>query len=233
MPPYREKLVKFLDKTEGLCEDCLRRKETNPIRVLDCKNETCQNLLQNAPMLSENLCESCQSDFSELKTILDRFDVSYEVDTKLVRGLDYYNKTAFEFISDEIGAQSAIAGGGRYDRLVEFLDGKPTAGIGFAMGVERLLDLIQMPNTLREGFYICALCEEASEKVMELVIKKRKSNVVHTNYEAKSLKAHLKAADKSGVKEFVCIGEDELKNGQVWIKNLETKEERTLAFEQF
>lgn len=230
MPPYREKLVKFLDATQGLCEDCQRRKTTNPIRVLDCKNEHCQMLLQDAPMLLDNLCEDCKKDFDELLSILDRFNVNYEIDRKLVRGLDYYNKTAFEFVSDEIGAQSAIAGGGRYDKLVEFLDGKPIPGVGFAMGIERLMDLIQMPEEQREGIYACALCTEAFEKIMELTIKKRKSNVVHLNYDIKSLKANLKAADKNGAKLFFCIGEDELQNETVWIKDLETKEEQYIKY---
>lgn len=233
MPSYRTNLVKFLDATEGLCEDCLRRKVLNPIRVLDCKNETCQTLLKDAPMLLDNLCVTCKKDFDELRNILDSFDVKYEIDTKLVRGLDYYNKTAFEFVSDGIGAQNAIAGGGRYDRLVEFLDGRPTPGVGFAMGIERLMDLIEMPQETREGYYVGALCEEALEKVLQLVIKKRKCSVVHTGYEAKSLKAHLKAADKSGAKYFVCIGEDEMKNESVWFKNLETKEEHTLKITEF
>jgi len=118
MPKYREKVVEFLDKhTDSICEDCKRRRDTNPIRVLDCKNEKCQKLYENAPLLSENLCESCQSDFAKLKEILDRFGVEYKINPKLVRGLDYYNKTAFEFISTQIGAQSAIAGGGRYDKI--------------------------------------------------------------------------------------------------------------------
>ena len=154
MPPYRESLVQFLDATEGLCEDCLRRKVTNPIRVLDCKNETCHKFLENAPILLKNLCSICKDDFSQLKSILDDFNVQYEIDTKLVRGLDYYNKTAFEFVSDGIGAQNAIAGGGRYDRLVEFLDGRPTAGVGFAMGIERLMELVIMRESKKEGYYI-------------------------------------------------------------------------------
>ena len=131
-----------LIKTLNLCEDCNRRIITNPIRVLDCKNESCQNELKNAPKITENLCESCDSDFKKLKEILDINNIKYEVDSNLVRGLDYYTKTAFEFVSDNIGAQSAIAGGGRYDRLVEFLGGKSTPAVGFAIGIERLLELI-------------------------------------------------------------------------------------------
>jgi len=229
MPPYRESLVKFLNVTEGLCEDCLKRKITNPIRVLDCKNTNCHKLLENAPILLENLCSTCKDDFSELKSILDDFKVEYEIDTKLVRGLDYYNKTAFEFVSDEIGAQSAIAGGGRYDRLVEFLDGRPTAGVGFAMGIERLMDLVVIPQSKKEGYYIGAMSEKALPKVMQLVVQMRKDNVVHTQYVNKSIKAHMKASDKVDAKYFICIGDNEIKSKSYVIKDLETKEEKTVT----
>lgn len=233
MPAYRQKLVTFLDSLEGLCEDCERRKLTNPIRVLDCKNEHCKLLLAKAPLITEHLCSSCQADFETLKGILDRFAIDYVVNPKLVRGLDYYSKTAFEFVSSEIGAQSAIAGGGRYDRLVEFLDGKATPGVGFAMGIERLMDLVKMPELRRDGYYIAALCDEALDTVYSLVQQKRKTNKVLTNYESKSLKNHLKIADKNDVKFCVCIGEDELAAKSVWIKDLESKEERILKIENF
>jgi histidyl-tRNA synthetase len=231
MPPYRENLVNFLDKTEGLCEDCQRRKVLNPIRVLDCKNEHCQSLLTNAPRLLDNLCSTCSDDFNKLKEILDSFDIEYEVDSSLVRGLDYYNKTAFEFISDEIGSQSAIAGGGRYDRLVEFLDGKPTAGVGFAMGIERLMELIKLPEEKKDGYYIGAMNDEALKSVLKLVVEKRKIDKVTTQYVSKSIKAHLKMADKVNAKYFIAIGDDELKNGVYTVKNLESKEETKEKFQ--
>ncbi len=233
MPSYRLQLVSFLDSIEGLCEDCERRKQTNPIRVLDCKNATCKTLLTHAPMLLNHLCVYCSSDFERLKHQLERFGVAYSVNTKLVRGLDYYSKTAFEFVSSEIGAQSAIAGGGRYDRLVEFLDGKPTPGVGFAMGIERLMELVKMPEVTREGYYIGALCEKAQEIVFGLVLEKRRYHSVSTSYETKSLKNHLKQADKNFVKFCVCIGEDELAQNSVWIKNLETKEETIISIDAF
>lgn len=175
MPTYKENLVTHLSsfKTE-LCEDCNRRIETNPIRVLDCKNEKCQSLLQNAPKITNNLCASCDSDFEKLKEILDFNKVSYEIDSNLVRGLDYYSKTAFEFVSNEIGAQSAIAGGGRYDRLVEFLGGKSTAGIGFAIGIERLLELVKIKEEAEDIYYIGALSEKALNQVMKVANIKRK-----------------------------------------------------------
>ena len=233
MPAYRTKLIHFLDTLDGLCDDCERRKLINPIRVLDCKNETCKNVLQKAPLLIEHLCENCTHDFNALQAILGRFNIDYTVNPKLVRGLDYYSKTAFEFVSSEIGAQSAIAGGGRYDRLVEFLDGKPTAGVGFAMGIERLMELVKMPEIQREGYYIGALCEEALDLVFDLSIKKRKTAKVMSSYEAKSLKNHLKMADKLYVKFCVCLGEDELSQKSVWVKNLETKEETIVKIEDF
>ena len=233
MPHYRTQLISFLDTLEGLCEDCERRKLINPIRVLDCKNETCKSLLVKAPILVNHLCQNCHDDFEVLKTTLDRFGIEYTVNPKLVRGLDYYSKTAFEFVSSEIGAQSAIAGGGRYDRLVEFLDGRPTPGVGFAMGIERLMELVKMPLSLRHGYYIGALCDEALDIVYDLSIKKRTKDKVLTSYEPKSLKNHLKAADKQDVQFCVCIGEDELKSKSVWVKNLESKEETIIKIEDF
>jgi len=233
MPSYRTQLVLFLNALDGLCEDCERRKQTNPIRVLDCKSDTCKSLLVGAPILLEQLCESCATDFNRLKALLQHAGVAYSINTKLVRGLDYYSKTTFEFVSSDIGAQSAIAGGGRYDRLVEFLDGKPTPGVGFAMGIERLMELVKMPQMKREGYYIGALCEEAQETVFDLVIEKRKNTRVLTSYDVKSLKNHLKQADKNDVTFCVCIGEDELAGHTVWIKNLETKEEMLQSIDAF
>ncbi len=229
MPKYKEKLVNFLQDEDDICDDCKRRRDTNPIRVLDCKVKSCQEIYQDAPLLLDNLCSTCRDDFTQLKSILDKFDVKYTINPKLVRGLDYYNKTAFEFVSDEIGAQSAIAGGGRYDKLVEYLDGKPTSGIGFAMGIERLIDLIVMSETAREGYYIGALCDEASDLCFELAINMRKTKKVNLEYNKKSLKAHLKNADKQNARYCVCVGEDELAKDLVWVKDLQNKEEKSIT----
>ena len=234
MPPYRENLVSFLtDIKEELCADCNRRIDTNPIRVLDCKNEKCQSLLKESPKLTENLCETCQSDFQKLTALLDDAGIAYEVDTNLVRGLDYYNKTAFEFVSNEIGAQSAIAGGGRYDKLVEYLDGKPTPAVGFAIGIERIMELVQMPQKQKEGIYMGAMTPEAVEHLFPLAAKKRKETKVTVEYTSKGFKTHMKGADKAGARYALLIGEDELKNGTVWIKDLETKEENIIKLEAF
>ncbi len=234
MPSYREKLVKFVQECkDGICEDCIRRVETNPIRVLDCKNGACQELYVGAPKLIHNLCSGCNDDFATLKKILENNAILYEVNTNLVRGLDYYSKTAFEFVSDNIGSQSAIAGGGRYDRLVEFLDGRPTPAVGFAMGIERLMELIVMPEIKRDGYYIGAMDDKAVDIAVKIAQKKRKTDKAVVDYKAKNLKNHLKAADKINAKFCCVIGEDELNNGTIWVKDLEGKTEAILKIEEF
>jgi len=234
MPDYRNKLVKFVQECgDGICEDCVRRLDTNPIRVLDCKNDKCQQLYTDAPKLINCLCNSCEDDFSALKTILEDNGIDYEIDTNLVRGLDYYSKTAFEFVSDNIGSQSAIAGGGRYDRLVEFLDGRPTPAVGFAMGIERLMELIVMPEPQREGYYIGAMDEQAINLVVSLAHKKRKTDKVTIDYKAKNFKNHIKGADKVNAKYFCIIGSNEIDSGKMTIKNLENKEEKTIDIKGF
>ena len=234
MPPYRQKLIKFVKECVGnICEDCIRRVDTNPIRVLDCKNGSCQELYVGAPKLLHNLCSECSDDFDTLKKILENNGIEYEVNTNLVRGLDYYSKTAFEFVSDNIGSQSAIAGGGRYDRLVEFLDGRPTPAVGFAMGIERLMELIVMPETKKEGYYIGAMDDEALDLAVKIAHQKRNSDVVSIDYKIKNLKNHLKAADKENVKYCAVIGSNEMKDGTIWVKNLEDKTEQTLLLEDF
>lgn len=233
MPQYRQSLVNFLNGiNDELCSDCNRRIDSNPIRVLDCKNDNCQSLLTSSPKLINNLCESCDSDFNKLTNLLDNANISYEVDTNLVRGLDYYNKTAFEFVSNEIGSQSAIAGGGRYDKLVEYLDGKPTPAVGFAIGIERIMDLVEVPSTQKDGYYMGAMVEDGIEKLFELATNKRKTSKVTVEYNSKGFTGHLKSADKVNAKYCVLIGQDELDNGTVWVKDLETKEESTIKYEE-
>ena len=230
MPPYRENLIKSLHSIKDeLCSDCQRRIDTNPIRVLDCKNSNCQKLLKDAPRLNSSLCQSCNSNFERLKKLLDQSNIEYEVDSNLVRGLDYYSGTAFEFISDDIGSQSAIAGGGRYDRLVEFLDGRPTPGIGFAIGLERIMELVQMPENKRDGWYLGSMIPEGVELLFKLAHKQREAGEkAIVEYTPKGLKAHLKGADKTQARYCAILGEDELENGTIWIKDLVKKEERVI-----
>lgn len=234
MPTYRDNLVKFVQECkDDVCEDCVRRLDTNPIRVLDCKNGKCQELYVGAPKLINNLCETCEEDFEKLKKILDDNGIEYEIDTNLVRGLDYYSKTAFEFVSDDIGSQSAIAGGGRYDRLVEFLDGRATPAVGFAMGIERLMELIVMPEKKREGYYIGAMDEEAVELVVSLAHKKRQTYKTTIDYKSRNLKNHLKGADKANARFCCVIGTNEMQNKTVWVKDLENKTEDSVLMSDF
>ena len=234
MPPYRQNLINFVTvHKEHICEDCIRRVDTNPIRVLDCKNEKCQSIYANAPKLINHLCPNCNGEFATLQTLLTQSGIAYEIDTHLVRGLDYYSKTAFEFVSDDIGSQSAIAGGGRYDRLVEFLDGRPTPAVGFAMGIERLMELIIMPQNSRDGYYMGAMDESAVHLVMQMAHQKRGSDKVVLDYKPKHLKNHLKAADKVSARFCCVIGEDELQKDTIWVKDLEHKTEKTLSHEEF
>lgn len=233
MPPYRKKLISFLDSLDGLCEDCKRRKEVNPLRVFDCKNSSCKNLLKHAPILLDNLCDDCKRDFNKLQNHLKTCNVDFEIDHNIVRGLDYYSKTAFEFVSDELGSQGTLIGGGRYDKLVEYLGGKPTPGVGFAMGLERIMELVNMPQTKREGYYIGSLDENANDILFALTTQKREDNRVYLDYQVRSLKAHLKQADKKFALYFACMGEEEIKNGTVWIKNLQTKNEKILTIDEF
>lgn len=234
MPDYRKNLINFIESVEDeICEDCKRRKLTNPIRVLDCKNEKCQNLYAKAPKLINSLCSSCESDFNKLKKILTDSNIAYEINSNLVRGLDYYSKTAFEFVSDDIGSQSAIAGGGRYDKLVEFLDGRPTPAVGFAMGIERLMELIVMPQAKRDGYYIGAMDEEAVDLVVSLTHSKRNTDKATCDFKAKNLKNHLKSADKVSAKYCCVIGTNEIKDATIWVKDLESKSENVILLKDF
>ena len=232
MPLYKEKLVKFISSNqENLCQDCLRRLNTNPIRILDCKNENCQNILKTAPLITDNLNQICQDEFNKLQEILRVNGVEFEIDPKLVRGLDYYSKSAFEFISDEIGSQSAVAGGGRYDKLCEYLDGKPTPAVGWAMGIERVMEILKQKESqnTRQGIYICALNPNLIDEIYKIAQTLRKRYITEISYEAKSPNKHLNIADKKGFEIFLCLGDDEFSQNQIWYKNLKNQDERRIS----
>lgn len=230
LPEFRAKFLEFVSAKSDFCEDCKRRKELNPIRMLDCKNEHCQGLLVGAPALKECLCAECQSDFKSLQGLLSANGVEFELDDKLVRGLDYYSKTAFEFESNEIGAKAAVAGGGRYDKLISYLGGKEGFGVGFAIGVERLMAILaQKEHTQkRSGVYLCALDSAFITRLFTLANSLRKRHKVHLSFEAKKLAKHLNLADLSGAKIFLCMGENEAKENKLFYKDLESKEERQI-----
>ncbi len=227
MGAYKKKLVEFLSAHEHeICDACKIRKATNPIRALDCKEESCQKVYESAPKIADNLCPACQSDFDKLQALLRALDLGFTINKNLVRGLDYYNKTAFEFVCAGLGAQNAIAGGGRYDALIETLGGKPTPAVGFAFGIERILDLITDAANEKIGVYFGALSEQALEQAFVLSQTCKAKNYLDTS--PKSLRNHLKNADKKGFKYCAVIGEDELKTNKVWIKNMQTNDETTL-----
>ena len=230
LPEFRAKFLEFVSAKSDFCEDCKRRKELNPIRMLDCKNEHCQSLLVGAPALKECLCAECQSDFESLQGLLSANGVEFELDDKLVRGLDYYSKTAFEFESDEIGAKAAVAGGGRYDKLISYLGGKEGFGVGFAIGVERLMAILaQKEHTQkRSGVYLCALDSAFITRLFTLANSLRQRHKVHLSFEVKKLAKHLNLADLSGAKIFLCMGENEAKENKLFYKDLESKEERQI-----
>ena len=230
LPEFRAKFLEFVSAKSDFCEDCKRRKELNPIRMLDCKNEHCQGLLVGAPALKECLCAECQSDFKSLQGLLGANGVEFELDDKLVRGLDYYSKTAFEFESDEIGAKAAVAGGGRYDKLISYLGGKEGFGVGFAIGVERLMAILAQKeqSQKRSGIYLCALDSAFITRLFTLANSLRQRHKVHLSFEAKKLAKHLNLADLSGAKIFLCMGENEAKENKLFYKDLESKEERQI-----
>lgn len=230
LPVFRAKLLEFLDSKQGFCEDCLRRKKLNPIRVLDCKNEQCQSLLQGTITLKECLCDECKSHFATLQELLRTNGLEFELDDNLVRGLDYYSRTAFEFQSDEIGAKSAIAGGGRYDKLISYLGGKEGYGIGFAMGIERLMAILtqQKQDLKRSGIYLCTLDERYLKDLLSITQTLRTTRQVNLSYEAKKLAKHLNLADLSGARIFLCMGENEAKNESLFYKDLESKVEKQI-----
>ncbi|ASM40276.1 histidine--tRNA ligase [Campylobacter sp. RM12327] len=231
MPEYKNKLVAFLNNIQDeLCEDCKRRIQTNPIRVLDCKVDHCKEVLQNAPLIIDNLSKECESEFKKLQEILTKNGIKFEIDPKLVRGLDYYTKTAFEFVSDEIGSQSAVLGGGRYDNLVEFLGGKSTYGVGFALGIERIMEILSSKDykIQRKKIYLCALDDKFIDQIYTLCLNLRDEYEVEISYEAKNATKHLKNADNINANVFLCVGEDEAKNSEIWYKNLQNKQDKKI-----
>ncbi|MCK9161346.1 MAG: histidine--tRNA ligase [Arcobacteraceae bacterium] len=233
MPPYKQNLVNKLESLkESLCGDCNRRIITNPIRVLDCKIDSCKELLKDMPKITHSLCDSCNKDFELLKEVLTQNNISFEIDSNLVRGLDYYNKTAFEFVSTQIGSQNAMAGGGRYDKLVEYLNGKSTPAVGFAIGIERILELIKYQEKDEDIYYFGTMLQDGVDLIVLKAYDFRKKYKAIVEYSPKSFIKHLNSADKQGANIVVLIGEDEIKNSTVFIKNLKTKEEKSILYKE-
>lgn len=235
MSEFKTKLASYAKNCASeLCEDCARRINTNILRVLDCKNEHCQSLLKNAPSVLEALDSECRKDFELVQNLLKNAGVEYELDDRLVRGLDYYSKTAFEFVSDEIGAKAAVIGGGRYDGLISELGGKATPAVGWAMGIERIMEILgaKQSQNERDGIYLCALEPALIDEIFALGTELRKTHKVEISYEAKAPSKHLNAADKKGAKVFLCLGGDEKAKGEIWYKNLDDKSEKRIKISE-
>ena len=231
---YRDTLVQFFKQhIDVLDEDSLRRLETNPLRILDSKNPDMQLMLREAPVLLEHLGEDSLQHFNSLKTMLDDLNVSYQLNTRLVRGLDYYGKTVFEWVTDELGAQGTICAGGRYDGLVEQLGGKANHAIGFAMGMERILALVeQLENVAVEpsvDVYMIRVGAEAEKAGLQLSEKIRDAIAglkLQLNCGGGSFKSQFKKADKSGAAFAIIIGDDEAQRGEVALKSLRVEQEQ-------
>jgi len=220
-PSYIQKLREAAQKVrEKLCPDCQRRIEINPLRLFDCKIETCQALAANFPKITDNLGEECQQHFIQFQHYLQVLGISYRVEPRLVRGLDYYTRTTFEFVTSALGAQDAILGGGRYDEMMKQFGGPDLCGIGLAVGVERLLSLIKFQPSNPEFIYIIYLSEEGKEEAMKLAAELRKEVDCLLEYKPRSLRNQLSRANKLGATWTLIIGEDELKTGRFTLKHM-------------
>ncbi|MBR7090873.1 MAG: histidine--tRNA ligase, partial [Clostridia bacterium] len=221
---YNKQIREFAQNNlDKLCNDCRHRASTNPLRMLDCKNEDCQKLLQNAPKLMDTMCPDCKEHFATLTSILDDFKVPYTVNTNLVRGLDYYSRTVFEFVAEIDGKPLTFGGGGRYDYLVEEMGGKSMPGCGFAIGLDRLKYLVQSNNKQTDLVYIANAGSVNVYECFKLANVLRSAGI-HTevNLNNRSFKAQMKYVDKVNARYLVVIGDDELTNGVFTVKNLNT-----------
>lgn len=237
---YNAKLKEYLDtKSDVLCETCLDRKDKNPMRVIDCKNPNCKENLNDIPFMVDHICDECKDHFEKLQSYLKEMDINFVVDRSIVRGLDYYKKTAFEIISNDIGSQSTVCGGGRYDGLVEQLGGpKGVSGIGFGLGVERLLltmenNNIEIENPYATDIFIVTIGDEAKTKSFKLLKDLRTNHISAENdHLDRSVKAQFKYSDKINAKFTIVIGDDELANDTATLKNMSTSEQTTIKLSE-
>ncbi len=226
-PAYRDVLLAFLQsKKDALCETCHERMDTNPMRVLDCKVQTCQAALADAPEMVSHLCDACDTHFAGLKSGLDALGVGYSVNPRIVRGLDYYNRTAFEFITDQLGAQGTVLAGGRYDGLVESLGGPATPAIGFAAGMERLAMLLPEAQASAPDVAVVVLGEAAVGYSLQAANQLREAGLRVIHCGGGSAKKQFKMADREGAAFVVTVGEDEMRAGKLMLKDLRTGEQQ-------
>lgn len=236
---YQQALIEYLgNNAEKLCPLCKDRLMKNPLRVLDCKNDDCKEITAGAPKILDYICEDCSTHFEKVKKLLTLAGVDYKVDAGIVRGLDYYTKTVFEFVSNNIGAQGTVCGGGRYDGLIAELGGNDVPGIGFAVGIERILMLlentgVEIPNPDKVKVYLAPMGEKEEEKAFELATALRAKGVA-TDFDhmGRGIKAQFKYADKIGARFVAVIGSNELIDGVVKLKDMQSGTEETLKFSE-
>lgn len=234
-PAYREALSRFLEARLGaLCDDCRRRYLTNPLRVLDCKVPGCKEATTGAPSVLDHLCSGCNEHFTDVQSYLRAVDTPFTINARMVRGLDYYTKTTFEMVTTSLGSQNAVAAGGRYDGLIQDLGGPPLSGIGFAMGVERLVLMMGEGRIEPSGpdLFLATLGEEAARVAFGLMSRLQRRGL-HTEmeYSGKSLKAQLRRADKLQARRVLIIGGDELIRGEAQLRTMETSSQETISLE--
>jgi len=233
-PAYVELLRREIrSRAERLCEDCRRRGERNPLRVFDCKVASCQPVIAELPVITDHLCDGCRSHFGKFESYLTARNINFRVNPRLVRGLDYYTRTTFEITSGRLGSQNTVAGGGRYDGLSQELDGPPTKGFGFGMGLERLIlsipEAAGLSPDYRPEYFIAALGDQAFDHATLLARSLRaKGKRVYLDFDARSLKSQMRLADRLNAKSVIIIGEEELKSGTVVLRDMTTKEQRSV-----
>ena len=235
-PRYHAALRSYLQgNADALCATCRERLQSNPLRVLDCKNEECARIVQGAPSILDYLCEDCTAHFAGVRHNLDLLQVPYRVNPSVVRGLDYYTRTVFEFVSENIGAKGTVCGGGRYDNLIQSIGGKPCAAVGFGMGLERLLlfaeaEGLTIPNNELPTVYVASLGTE--DRCMELVARLRQAGVrTVTDIVGRGLKSQMKYADKIGARYTVVVGDTEAATGQLKVRDMQQSTEETVAWD--
>jgi len=235
---YNEKITEFLrPHLDKMCPTCNERFGKNPLRIIDCKEEKCKKITVDAPSMLDNICEECGTHFEGLKAGLDNIGIAYNIDKNIVRGLDYYSKTVFEFVSENVGAQGTICGGGRYDGLVESCGGPSTPGIGFGLGMERLLMEIEsqgilIPDEDSVEIYISSIGEAAGKYASKLVNSLRENGIsAGKDLMDRSVKAQMKYADKLGAKYTVVLGDDEINNNKVVLKNMKNGEKDEISLD--
>jgi len=232
-PRYREELKEFLKrKSFQLCEDCQRRLQTNPLRIFDCKVETCQEAIANAPKVTDFICPECQGHFNQVKKYLEMVELPYILNPRMVRGLDYYTRTAFEVVSYQLGSQNAVTGGGRYDNLFQEIGDLDVPGIGFAIGMERLVSLLPKDKEFFQfpHLFVAALGEETIKEAYRIINQLHLQGIrVELDYEGKSLKSQMRRADKLKAEYVLILGEDEMKRGKAALRNMGSKVQEEIA----